>query len=176
LWRLPRLGGRDFAERPENRVELGNTGARWRHLGGIGSDGQSLYAATGNTFGASTWSDGEAACRLPLDLHRSNEKSTYFAAEDWRDLGRARRRPRCTNPIPFDVQTGSGMKPLLLALGKDGKGYLLDRNDVGGVGRGAGGGDRIKPPDPPAAGSISCSCRCRFCRSWSSAHLPCKPR
>src|ERR1700732_3692944 len=39
--------------------------------GGISSDGKSLFAATGNTFGATKWSDGEAVVRLAPDLRRS---------------------------------------------------------------------------------------------------------
>src|SRR3984893_4065881 len=36
--------------------------------GGISTDGRSLFVATGNTFGARTWSDGEAVIRLSPDL------------------------------------------------------------------------------------------------------------
>ena len=45
--------------------------------GGISVAAGSLFAATGNTFGASTWSDGEAVFRLAADLHRSTEKRDY---------------------------------------------------------------------------------------------------
>jgi hypothetical protein len=36
--------------------------------GGISTDGTSLFVATGNTFGARTWSDGEAVIRLAPDF------------------------------------------------------------------------------------------------------------
>jgi hypothetical protein len=37
-------------------------------------------------------------------------------------------------PLPIDMQNRSGRARLLLALGKDGKAYLLDRNNLGGIG------------------------------------------
>jgi hypothetical protein len=39
-----------------------------------------------------------------------------------------------TNPLLLDVPTESGTQALILALGKDGRAYLLDRNDLGGIG------------------------------------------
>src|SRR5437016_5267565 len=54
--------------------------------GGITVAEQSLFVATGNTFGASTWSDGEAIIRLAPDLHRSNDKRDFFAPSDWHAL------------------------------------------------------------------------------------------
>ena len=68
--------------------------------GGISSVGQSLFVATGNTFGASTWSDGEAVFRLPLDLHHSEEGSTYFAPGDWLELDHRDADLGGTNPVP----------------------------------------------------------------------------
>ena len=38
--------------------------------GGITGDGQSLFAATGNTFDAATWGDGEAVMRFAPSLAR----------------------------------------------------------------------------------------------------------
>jgi hypothetical protein len=40
---------------------------------GISVVGRSLFVATGNAFGASNWSDGEAVFRLSPDLRRSND-------------------------------------------------------------------------------------------------------
>ncbi|MFZ1091451.1 MAG: hypothetical protein WAN75_19860, partial [Xanthobacteraceae bacterium] len=47
--------------------------------GGISTDGTSLFVATGNTFGARTWSDGEAVIRLAPDSHRSDDRRDFFA-------------------------------------------------------------------------------------------------
>jgi hypothetical protein len=39
-----------------------------------------------------------------------------------------------TNPVPIDVPTRTGVQALMLALGKDRRAYLLDRNNLGGIG------------------------------------------
>ena len=102
--------------------------------GGVSSDGKSLFAATGNTFDASTWSDGEAVFRLPLDLQRSDKTQDFFAPSDWYDLDQRDADLGGTNPLPLDVPTRTGTKAFVLALGKDGRAYLLDKNDFGGIG------------------------------------------
>ncbi len=102
--------------------------------GGIAFDGRDLYAATGNTQGAGQWSGGEAVIRLPLNLRWRPDPRDYFAPADWRDLDANDADLGGTNPLPLDVPAGSGTARLLLALGKDGKAYLLDRADLGGIG------------------------------------------
>ena len=59
--------------------------------GGVVSDGTSLFAATGNTFGARNWGDGEAILRLGSDLASPHEARDFFAP-----YGLA--RPRCQRP------------------------------------------------------------------------------
>jgi hypothetical protein len=103
--------------------------------GGIASDGRSLFFATGNTFGARQWSDGEAVFRLPPDLARSAQPQDYFAPADWRALDAGDSDLGGTNPLLFNVPTASGaQQPLVLALGKDARAYLLDRDNLGGIG------------------------------------------
>jgi hypothetical protein len=96
--------------------------------------GESLFVATGNTLGAATWSDGEAILRLAPDLHRSDDKKDFFAPSDWQALDAGDADLGGTNPLPLDIPTQSGNQALILALGKDGKAYLLDRNNLGGIG------------------------------------------
>ena len=100
--------------------------------GGISTDGTSLFVATGNTFGARTWSDGEAVIRLAHDLHRSDNKRDFFAPSDWAALDARDADLGGSNPLPLEVSGGG--TPLVLALGKDRKAYLLDRNNLGGIG------------------------------------------
>ncbi|MGH7247946.1 MAG: hypothetical protein ACREH9_07560, partial [Pseudomonadota bacterium] len=102
--------------------------------GGLSAVGSDLFFATGNTFGAHTWSDGEAVFRLAPDLRAPADRRDYFAPSDWRALDARDEDLGGTNPIPLDVPASSGSRALLLALGKDRKGYLLDRNDLGGIG------------------------------------------
>ncbi len=111
----------------------GRGGGIWAP-GGISSDGKSLFVATGNTLGAATWSDGEAILRLAPDLHRSDDKRDFFAPSDWAALDARDADLGGTNPLPLDIQTQNGNQALILALGKDGKAYLLDRNNLGGIG------------------------------------------
>jgi hypothetical protein len=101
---------------------------------GLSSDGSSLYAATGNTFGATTFGDGEMVVRLAPDLHRSEDKRDFFAPSDWRLLDAGDVDLGGTSPVPLDVPQQNDVQPLILALGKDGKAYLLDRKNLGGIG------------------------------------------
>ena len=102
--------------------------------GGISTDGQSLFIATGNTFGAQSWSDGEAVERLPLNLHALSQPADYFAPSNWRELDRRDADLGGSNPLLLTVPTSRGEKRFVLALGKDGHAYLLDRENLGGVG------------------------------------------
>lgn len=102
--------------------------------GGISYDGRSLFVATGNTKGAREWADGEAIIRLGLDLKRSNDPRDYFAPTDWKALDGADVDLGGVGAVPLDVTDPDGKTALLLALGKDGKAYLLDRANLGGIG------------------------------------------
>ena len=102
--------------------------------GGIASDGRSLYVATGNTIDVATWSDGEAVFRLAPDLHRGDQPQDFFAPSDWRALDARDADLGSTNPLPLDVPSAHGTAALVLALGKDARAYLLDRNRLGGIG------------------------------------------
>jgi hypothetical protein len=111
----------------------GRGGGIWAP-GGIAGDGRSLFVATGNTIGVSSWSDGEAVFRLAPDLHHSDQPQDFFAPADWQTLDRRDADLGGTNPLLLDVAGAGGSAPLLLALGKDARAYLLDRNRLGGIG------------------------------------------
>jgi hypothetical protein len=98
--------------------------------------GRSLFVATGNTFGTSTWSDGEAVFRLAPDLHRSGDKSDFFAPSNWLALDQRDADLGGTAPIPLNAGTANNRQALVLALGKDGRGYVLDQANLGGIGGG----------------------------------------
>jgi PQQ enzyme repeat len=97
---------------------------------GISSDGTSLYVATGNTMDTKQWAGGEAVIRLSSDLKFSQQPRNYFAPTDWRALDDRDADLGGVAPVTF---TASGA-PLVLTLGKDGKAYLLDRGNLGGIG------------------------------------------
>jgi len=96
--------------------------------GGMATDGKSLYAATGNTFGASHWMGGEAVVRLSPELKTSGERRDFFAPENWQSLDARDLDLGGANPV---LVPGASS---VLALGKDGHAYLLDRDNLGGIG------------------------------------------
>jgi outer membrane protein assembly factor BamB len=112
------------------------TGARgggiWAPSGIALADGQ-LFAATGNTFGASAWSGGEAVVRFPAGVPLPPSPSDYFTPRNWRELDEGDVDIGGTGPVVVDVP-GASPSRLVVALGKDGKIYLLDRARLGGVG------------------------------------------
>jgi hypothetical protein len=94
---------------------------------GIVSDGRALYVATGNTIGAGErFGDGEAVIRLGLEPGFSGRTEDFFAPANWRALDEADLDLGATNP------TLAG--GFVVALGKDGNAYLLERNNLGGIG------------------------------------------
>jgi outer membrane protein assembly factor BamB len=101
--------------------------------GGLSSDGTSVYFATGNTPQPATWQDGEAVFKLPPSLMSSGDARDYFAPANWSDLDHLDADLGGTTPVPIDVP-GASPSALVMGLGKDGKVYLLDRADLGGVG------------------------------------------
>jgi hypothetical protein len=102
--------------------------------GGLSYADQSLFFATGNTMAAWSWSDGEAVIRLGLDLESSGLPRDFFAPRDWRELDDNDADLGGTAPLLLKVPSSRGPAPLLLALGKDGNAYLLDWQNLGGIG------------------------------------------
>ncbi|HZO82150.1 MAG TPA: PQQ-binding-like beta-propeller repeat protein [Candidatus Binataceae bacterium] len=102
--------------------------------GGISYDGRSMFVATGNTMGAQQWSDGEAVFRLHTDLAPPTSSRDFFAPANWKFMDRADQDLGATNPLPLDVPSANGKTQFVLALGKDGNAYLLNRKDLGGIG------------------------------------------
>jgi len=101
--------------------------------GGVSSDGTAVYVATGNTLGARRWSDGEAVIRLGLDLTFSPQPRDFFAPSDWPRLDATDADLGGTNPLLVNLPGATPLE-LMLALGKDGNAYLLDRHNLGGIG------------------------------------------
>jgi hypothetical protein len=100
---------------------------------GVASDGTSLFITTGNTIGASTWQGGEALLRFGAGPVFSGLAADFFAAADWVALDGADADLGGTGPLVVDVP-GATPSALLVALGKDGKIYLLARPSLGGIG------------------------------------------
>jgi hypothetical protein len=107
-------------------------GGSWGQSG-VAFDGTSMFVTTGNTFGSSTsWGGGEAVIRLPPALRLTNPigDADFFAPTNWRVLDQGDLDLGGTSAIPIDTPVAARM----LALGKDGKAYLLNRENLGGIG------------------------------------------
>jgi outer membrane protein assembly factor BamB len=103
--------------------------------GGATSDGTSIFATTGNTGGASSWGGGEAIIKLAPGLAFSSAPADFFTPADWLTLDDEDLDLGGTGAIPFNVpQPGGGEAARLLALGKDGRAYLVNRTSLGGIG------------------------------------------
>ncbi len=105
-------------------------GGIWAPAGLSEADG-SLYFATGNTQGAQSWQDGEAVVRVGPDLVHTSDPHRFFAPSNWKQLDDDDLDLGGVAPLPL---TPNNRVPLLLALGKDGNAYLLNRTDLGGIG------------------------------------------
>lgn len=101
---------------------------------GVASENGSIFMATGNTFGTIRWAGGEALIRFSAGPLFSGRSSDYFAPSNWRLLDFRDLDLGGTGPVILDVP-GAVPSKLLVGLGKDGKIYLVDRNNMGGVGR-----------------------------------------
>ena len=108
-----------------------NGGGAWS-VGGIASDGVDPYLATGNTMGASTWAGGEAIIRFQPNLVLTNGITNYWAPLNWSTLDGEDLDIGGSGPLIVDVP-GATPSKLVVALGKDGNCYLLNRTNLGGV-------------------------------------------
>ena len=103
--------------------------------GGISGDGGDLFVTTGNTSGARNWGDGEAVIRLKPGLAHSTSPKNFFTPSNWKDLDAGDRDLGGTEALPFNIPVAGGpAAERLLALGKDGNAYLIDRRNLGGIG------------------------------------------
>ena len=103
-------------------------GAIWG-VGGIASDGSNPFVTTGNTnFTGGTWCGGEAVIRFqPGPIF-----SDYWAPTNWLQLDTDDLDLGGSGPLLVDVP-GATPSHLVVALGKDGNAYLLNRDNLGGI-------------------------------------------
>jgi hypothetical protein len=105
-------------------------GGIWGH-GGVASDGTKMFVVTGNTFTnqGDPWSGGEAIVRLTAGPVFDD----FWAPPNWQSLDNSDTDLGGCSATIIDVP-GANPSQLVLALGKDRNAYLLDRNNLGGVG------------------------------------------
>ena len=107
-------------------------GGMWA-VGGPASDGASPYLATGNTFGAGTnWGGGEAIIRFMAGPVFSARTNDYWVPTNWPSLDAGDVDLGGSGALLVDVP-GATPSKLVVALGKDGNAYLLNRTNLGGI-------------------------------------------
>jgi len=107
-------------------------GGIWGHSG-VASDGTNMFVVTGNTFNTGgTWSGGEAIIRLQDGPTFSNQPTDYWAPVNWLQLDNSDTDLGGVSAMLIDVPGATPMQ-LVLATGKDGNAYLVNRNNLGGV-------------------------------------------
>ena len=99
---------------------------------GVAFDGASMFVTTGNAFDSSrSWGGSEAVIRLTPTLGNPTQDADFFAPVNWRGLDANDLDLGGTSAIPINTP----VTPRVLALGKDGNAYLLNRENLGGIGR-----------------------------------------
>jgi hypothetical protein len=107
-------------------------GAIWG-VGGIGSDGNNPFVTTGNTFNTGgDWGGGEAVIRFQPGPIFSGDPSDYWAPTDWFDLDNNNLDLGSSGPLLVDVP-GATPSHLIVAMGKGGDAYLVNRDNLGGI-------------------------------------------
>ena len=104
--------------------------------GGSASDAASVYVTTGNTFNANNvWSDGEAILRLKPGLAHSTATKDFYTPSNWQTLDNQDADLGGTEALSLTVgSTGGANAARLIALGKNGTAYLVNRVNLGGIG------------------------------------------
>jgi hypothetical protein len=107
-------------------------GGIWGH-GGVASDGTNMFVVTGNTFNTGgNWMGGEAIIRLQAGPTFSGQPTDYWAPTNWLSLDNSDTDLGGVSATVVDVP-GANPSQLVLALGKDGNAYLVNRNNLGGI-------------------------------------------
>ncbi|MEO6573541.1 MAG: hypothetical protein ABIP89_06865, partial [Polyangiaceae bacterium] len=122
--------------------------------GGLASDGTNMYATTGNAPGGTgTWGGQEAVLRLQAGPTFTNTAADYFAPSNWKDMDSQDKDMCGAGPVLVDVP-GATPSKLVLGMSKLGVAHLLDRNNLGGIGTGDGGGGEGLASRPVIGGEI----------------------
>jgi hypothetical protein len=107
-------------------------GGIWGHSG-VASDGTNMFVITGNTSGTNgVWGGGEAIIRLQAGPFWTGMPSDYWAPTNWLTLDNGDTDLGGVSAMLIDVP-GANPSQLVLATGKDGNAYLLNRNNLGGI-------------------------------------------
>jgi hypothetical protein len=102
-------------------------------IGGVANDGTNLFVTTGNGSLTSNWGGSEAVIRLQPGPIFSGNPSDYWVPTNWQSLDSNDTDLGGSGPVIVDVP-GATPSHLVVALGKDGNAYLVNRDNLGGIG------------------------------------------
>jgi len=109
--------------------------------GGLAADpAGDIYAATGNSDSTRPLDFGNSVVRLatlPV-LRFSGEARDFFVPSNYVNLNDTDADLGSATPVVLPAQSGSSTPDLIFAAGKQGVGYLINRANMGGLGRGTG--------------------------------------
>jgi hypothetical protein len=100
--------------------------------GGIASDGTYLFVTTGNATSGSTFGQQESLLRFSAGPTFAGAAADYFTPSNWQNLDNTDTDLGGSGPLVVDVP-GAAPSRLLVALGKDGNIYLVNRDNLGGI-------------------------------------------
>jgi hypothetical protein len=102
--------------------------------GALPTDGTSVFPVTGNTTGTNgTWGGGEAVIRLGAGPTFSGNATDYYAPANWLQLDNGDTDLGGASEVLVDMP-GAPYPRLVVAGGKDGNMYVLNRDNLGGIG------------------------------------------
>jgi PQQ enzyme repeat len=107
-------------------------GAIWG-VGGVASEGVNPFVTTANSWNTGgNWSGGEAVIRFQPGPIFSGNTSDYWVPTNWQYLDNNDLDLGGSGPLLVDVP-GATPSHLVVALGKDGNAYLVNRDNLGGI-------------------------------------------
>ena len=101
--------------------------------GALPTDGTSVFPITGNTSAGTAWGGGEAVIRLAAGPTFSGNAADYYAPANWKALDNGDTDLGGASEVLFDMP-GAPTPHLIAAGGKDSNLYLLNRDNLGGIG------------------------------------------
>jgi hypothetical protein len=102
--------------------------------GALPTDGTSVFPITGNTSGTNgTWGGGEAVIRLGPGPTFSGNTADYYAPSNWQQLDNGDTDLGGASEVLVNM-SGAQHPHLVVAGGKDGNLYVLNRDNLGGIG------------------------------------------
>ena len=114
-------------------------GGIWATGGPAADSAGNLYASTGNSSSGGAVDFGNSVVRLSTSpLRFSGSAKDYFTPSNFVDLNDTDTDLGSTAPLVLPDQPDASTPRLLFIAGKQGVGYLVNRDDMGGLSRGDG--------------------------------------